>query len=58
VARLTFGAMAAFWQVDAWLARLRRFWSAHIDALERYLNRMDDRRNRSTRSNGKAEGNK
>jgi DNA-binding transcriptional ArsR family regulator len=29
-------------QVDAWLAQFRRFWSAHVDALERYLNRMDD----------------
>src|SRR5881409_3320434 len=28
-------------QVDAWLAPFRRFWSAHIDALERHLDRMD-----------------
>ncbi|HVN17477.1 MAG TPA: metalloregulator ArsR/SmtB family transcription factor, partial [Dongiaceae bacterium] len=28
-------------QIDAWLAQFRRFWSAHVDALERYLNRMD-----------------
>jgi DNA-binding transcriptional ArsR family regulator len=28
-------------QVDAWLAQFRRFWSAHIDALERHLERMD-----------------
>ena len=28
-------------QVDAWLAQFRRFWSAHIDALERHLDRMD-----------------
>ena len=28
-------------EVDAWLAQFRRFWSAHIDALERYLDRMD-----------------
>jgi DNA-binding transcriptional ArsR family regulator len=28
-------------QVDAWLAQFRRFWSAHVDALERYLDRMD-----------------
>jgi hypothetical protein len=27
-------------QVDAWLAPFRRFWSAHIDALERHLDRM------------------
>jgi DNA-binding transcriptional ArsR family regulator len=27
-------------EVDAWLAPFRRFWSEHIDALERYLDRM------------------
>jgi hypothetical protein len=27
--------------VDAWLAPFRRFWSAHVDALERHLDRMD-----------------
>jgi DNA-binding transcriptional ArsR family regulator len=32
-------------EMDAWLAQFRRFWSAHVDALERHLNRMDpDRR--------------
>jgi DNA-binding transcriptional ArsR family regulator len=31
-----------FQEVDAWLAQFRRFWSAHIDALERYLDRMGD----------------
>jgi DNA-binding transcriptional ArsR family regulator len=30
-----------FQQVDAWLAQFRRFWSAHIDALERHLDRME-----------------
>jgi len=30
-----------FQEVDAWLAPFRRFWSAHIDALERHLDRMD-----------------
>src|SRR6267142_295600 len=28
-------------EVDAWLARFRRFWSAHVDALERHLDRME-----------------
>jgi len=28
-------------EVDAWLDPFRRFWSAHIDALERHLDRMD-----------------
>jgi len=27
-------------KVDAWLAQFRRFWSAHLDALERHLDRM------------------
>jgi DNA-binding transcriptional ArsR family regulator len=31
-----------FQEVDAWLAQFRRFWSAHVDALERHLDRMDD----------------
>jgi DNA-binding transcriptional ArsR family regulator len=29
-----------FQQMDTWLAQFRRFWSAHIDALERHLDRM------------------
>ena len=28
-------------EVDAWLAQFRRFWSAHMDALERHLDRME-----------------
>ena len=28
-------------EVDEWLTPFRRFWSAHIDALERHLDRMD-----------------
>jgi DNA-binding transcriptional ArsR family regulator len=28
-------------QLDAWLAPFRRFWSAHVDALERHLDRTD-----------------
>jgi DNA-binding transcriptional ArsR family regulator len=28
-------------ELDAWLAPFRRFWSTHIDALERHLDRMD-----------------
>jgi DNA-binding transcriptional ArsR family regulator len=31
-----------FREVDAWLAQFRRFWSAHVDALERHLDRMDE----------------
>jgi DNA-binding transcriptional ArsR family regulator len=28
-------------EVDAWLAPFRRFWSPHVDALERHLDRME-----------------
>ncbi len=28
-------------EVDAWLAPFRGFWSAHVDALERHLDRTD-----------------
>jgi DNA-binding transcriptional ArsR family regulator len=31
-----------FQELDAWLAQFRRFWSGHIDALERHLDRMDE----------------
>jgi DNA-binding transcriptional ArsR family regulator len=37
-----------FEELDAWLARFRRFWSAHVDALERHLDRMDHDRMDST----------
>jgi len=26
-------------EIDAWLAPFRRFWAAHVDALERHLDR-------------------
>jgi DNA-binding transcriptional ArsR family regulator len=35
-------------EMDAWLAQFRRFWSAHVDALERHLDRMDQSRDQST----------
>ena len=28
-------------ELDAWLAPFRRFWSMHVDALERHLEKMD-----------------
>jgi DNA-binding transcriptional ArsR family regulator len=28
-------------EVDAWMAQFRRFWSRHVDALEKHLDKMD-----------------
>lgn len=28
-------------ELEVWLAPFRRFWSAHVDALERHLDRLD-----------------
>ncbi len=51
-----------FREVDAWLAQFRRFWSAHLDALERHLDRIEQstptkkktrRRRRGTRGDKK-----
>jgi DNA-binding transcriptional ArsR family regulator len=36
-------------ELDDWLAPFRQFWSAHVDALERHLDRMDQ----STPTKGK-----
>jgi DNA-binding transcriptional ArsR family regulator len=29
-------------ELDGWLDQFRRFWSGHVDALERHLDRMDE----------------
>jgi DNA-binding transcriptional ArsR family regulator len=39
-------------ELDDWLAPFRRFWSSHVDALERHLDRMDQ----STPTKGKEKG--
>jgi len=36
-----------FEEMDVWLAQFRRFWSAHVDALERHLDRMDHQQHRA-----------
>lgn len=43
-------------ELDAWLAPFRRFWSAHVDALEAHLDRTDgptpaNKTKKKTRSN-------
>jgi DNA-binding transcriptional ArsR family regulator len=32
-----------FHEVEAWLAPFRQFWSRHVDALERHLDRIDQK---------------
>jgi len=36
-------------ELDVWLAQFRRFWSAHVDALERHLDRMNEAPSTSTK---------
>ena len=43
--RLTPGPLE---EMDAWLAPFRRFWSGHVDALERHLDRMGSAKAKST----------
>lgn len=38
-------------EIDMWLAPFRRFWSAHVDALERHLDRMAQDRKRKPKLN-------
>src|SRR5215468_9024352 len=38
-------------EIDAWLAQFRRFWSAHLDALKRHLDRMDKDQSTPTKRN-------
>jgi hypothetical protein len=40
-------------EIDAWLNQFRRFWSAHVDALERHLDRMDSTPEKSTPAKNK-----
>jgi DNA-binding transcriptional ArsR family regulator len=43
-------------EVDDWLEPFRRFWSAHLDALERHLDRMEETRPGKTRTSRKKRG--
>jgi len=45
-------------ELDVWLAPFRRFWSVHVDALERHLDRMEhmDRATPTKRKTGKRRG--
>ena len=39
-----------FQAFDAWVAQFRRFWSAHVDALERHLDRMNPSKSTATKT--------
>src|SRR5438046_9364114 len=43
-------------EVAAWLFQFRRFWSAHLDALERHLDRMDRQQYGSSTPTKRTEG--
>ncbi|HXP67957.1 MAG TPA: metalloregulator ArsR/SmtB family transcription factor [Candidatus Dormibacteraeota bacterium] len=43
-------------EVDAWLAPFRRFWSAHVDALERHLDRIEESTRTKTKTMKKRRG--
>jgi DNA-binding transcriptional ArsR family regulator len=45
-----------FQEVEDWLAQFRRFWSTHIDALERHLDRMDETTPTKTKTRRKRRG--
>lgn len=36
-------------EVDAWLSQFRRFWTKHVDALERHLDRVAEERTQKKR---------
>jgi DNA-binding transcriptional ArsR family regulator len=40
----------AFQEVDDWLEQFRRFWSRHVDALERHLDRIDQSKSTTRRT--------
>jgi DNA-binding transcriptional ArsR family regulator len=45
-------------EVDAWLNQFRRLWSAHVDALERHLDRMDRPGQEKAKAKGKTKARK
>ena len=40
-------------ELDAWLVPFRRFWSKHVDALERHLDEMDKKTSEKPSVKGK-----
>lgn len=40
-------------EVDDWLAQFRRFWSTHVDALERHLDRINPKTATTKKNQGR-----
>ena len=45
-----------FQELDTWLDQFRRFWSRHVDALERYLDRMNPSAKTTTKTTTRRRG--
>ena len=45
-----------FQELDEWLEQFRRFWSGHVDALERHLDRMEKQQLKPTKANRRSKG--
>jgi DNA-binding transcriptional ArsR family regulator len=45
-----------FQELNAWLDQFRRFWSDHVDALERYLDRMNQTVRPTTKTGSRRRG--
>lgn len=45
-----------FEEVDAWLRQFRQFWSEHVDALERHLDRLEKPAQTKLKTKGKRRG--
>jgi DNA-binding transcriptional ArsR family regulator len=43
-------------ELDAWLDQFRRFWSTHVDALERHLDQMDQSTSTKQQRRGTSRG--
>jgi DNA-binding transcriptional ArsR family regulator len=43
-------------ELDAWLDQFRRFWSAHVDALERHLDRIEQSTSTKSKTTKKRRG--
>lgn len=40
-------------EIDAWLVPFRQFWTAHVDKLERHLDRLEQTSTKTTSSKGR-----